>query len=81
MGKFSWQYTFAAGLLDGKVNMATFQDARRFAPDMEAMLGKISLDMRAEIPGSATGGVYEGKTALEIAEAKGKAEVAALLRE
>ncbi len=49
-GKFSWQYVTASGLLDGKVNMATFEDARRFAPDMADMLGRISVDMREEIP-------------------------------
>ncbi len=50
-GKFSWQYTAAAALLDGRVTMASFEDERRFAPDMEAMLARITVDARDEIPG------------------------------
>lgn len=50
-GKFSWQYTVCAALLDGKVDMATFEDERRFAPDMEAILDKVNLNMTADIPG------------------------------
>lgn len=49
-GKFSWQYVTASALLDGRVTMATFEDERRFAPDMEDMLGRISVDMREDIP-------------------------------
>ena len=49
-GKFSWQYVTASGLLDGKVTMSTFEDERRFAPDMEDMLGRITVDMREDIP-------------------------------
>lgn len=40
----------ACGLLDGRVTMASFEDSRRFAADMEAMLGWITVDMPAEIP-------------------------------
>ena len=50
-GKFSFQYTCCAALLDGVVNMATFEDSRRFAPDMEKMLDKIDLCMSKTIPG------------------------------
>lgn len=50
-GKFSWQYTVCAALLDGKVDMATFEDERRFAPDMEAILDKVNLTMMTDIPG------------------------------
>ena len=50
-GKFSWQYTAAAALLDGRVGMASFEDARRFAPDMVAILARITIDARDEIPG------------------------------
>jgi aconitate decarboxylase len=39
-GKFSFQYTAAAALLDGRVGMDTFSDARRFSADMEALLAK-----------------------------------------
>ncbi|WP_323010564.1 MmgE/PrpD family protein [Paracoccus sp. (in: a-proteobacteria)] len=42
-GKFSFQYVAAAALLDGKVNVATFTNQRRFAPDMVALLTKISI--------------------------------------
>jgi 2-methylcitrate dehydratase PrpD len=50
-GKFSWQYTVSAALLDGKVDMESFEDERRFAPDMEAILDKIDLNMTDTIPG------------------------------
>ncbi len=49
-GKFSWQYVTACGLLDWRVTMASFEDSRRFAADMEAMLGRITVDMRPDIP-------------------------------
>jgi aconitate decarboxylase len=42
-GKFSFQYTAAAALLDGRVGMDTFSDARRFSADMEALLARIRL--------------------------------------
>lgn len=41
-GKFSVQYTAAAALLDGRIQIDTFRDERRFAPDMVELLGKIS---------------------------------------
>ena len=50
-GKFSWQYTVSAALLDGKVDMSTFEDERRFASDMEAILDKVNLTMTSEISG------------------------------
>jgi len=50
-GKFSWQYTFGCALLDGAVTMATFEDGRRFRPDIEALLPKIDLDMRPDWTG------------------------------
>ena len=37
-GKFSFQYTACAALLDGAVTVASFKDQRRFSPDMEALL-------------------------------------------
>ena len=43
-GKFSVEYCAAAALLDGRVGIATFTDARRFAPDMEDMLGRIRVE-------------------------------------
>ena len=49
-GKFSIQYAAAAALLDGAVGIQTFTDARRFATDMESLLGKIVLDFDKNIP-------------------------------
>lgn len=42
-GKFSWQYTAAVALLDGKVEPASFEDARRFADDAVALLSRTAL--------------------------------------
>jgi aconitate decarboxylase len=50
-GKFSWQYTSACALLDGKITMDTFEDEHRFSPAVEAMLDKVELEMRDDIPG------------------------------
>jgi aconitate decarboxylase len=49
-GKFSYQYTVSAALLDGHIGIDTFRDARRFAPEMEAMLGKVEVQMDPAIP-------------------------------
>ena len=50
-GKFSFQYTAAVALLDGKVTIDSFTDGRRFSADMEALLPKIELCQDATIPG------------------------------
>ena len=50
-GKFSLQYTAAAALLDGAVNIDTFVDERRFRADMVALLGKTTLVQDASIAG------------------------------
>ena len=42
-GKFSWQYTAAVALLDGKADPASFTDVRRFAGDMVALLDRMIL--------------------------------------
>ena len=42
-GKFSFQYTAAAALLDGKVGIDSFTDERRFRADMVELLGRISV--------------------------------------
>lgn len=42
-GKFSWQYTAAVALLDGKVEPASFKDARRFGDDVVALLNRTVL--------------------------------------
>ncbi len=51
-GKFSVQYATAVALLDGEVTIDTFSDARRFAPDLEAILPRVRLDVRGDIPKS-----------------------------
>lgn len=50
-GKFSFQYTAAAALLDGKVGIDSFSDERRFSADMESLLRKIELRQDPAIPG------------------------------
>jgi len=50
-GKFSLQYTAAAALLDGKVGIRTFTDARLAKPDMQDLLGKFELTLDPGIPG------------------------------
>lgn len=42
-GKFSFQYVAAAALLDGRVDLSTFTDTRRFAPDMAALLERVAI--------------------------------------
>jgi 2-methylcitrate dehydratase PrpD len=42
-GKFSYQYCVAAALLDGRINVATFSDQRRFSPDIVELLDHTSL--------------------------------------
>jgi aconitate decarboxylase len=42
-GKFSWQYTAAVALLDGKVEPASFKDERRFNDDVVALLDRTVL--------------------------------------
>jgi aconitate decarboxylase len=42
-GKFSFQYTAAAALLDGNVTPLSFTNERRFAPDMIELLPKIAV--------------------------------------
>jgi len=50
-GKFSWQYTVAAALLDNRIDRASFSDQRRHSPDMEGMLGRIHVTSDTAIPG------------------------------
>jgi aconitate decarboxylase len=61
-GKFSPQYCAAAALLDGRVNIETFTDERRFAPDMEAMLRKVSHQPRKGDGARATARLNDGRT-------------------
>ncbi|MGE0820890.1 MAG: MmgE/PrpD family protein [Candidatus Binatia bacterium] len=50
-GKFSFQYTAAAALLDGAVTVQTFTDERRFRADIRALLSTITLVQSPKIPG------------------------------
>jgi aconitate decarboxylase len=50
-GKFSFQYTAAAALLDGEVGIDTFTDDRRFRPDMVRLLDRIELKQDPSIAG------------------------------
>jgi 2-methylcitrate dehydratase PrpD len=49
-GKFSVQYTTAAALLDGEITVDTFDNARRFAADMQALLPRVCLIFDDTIP-------------------------------
>jgi len=53
-GKFSWQYTAAAALLDGRVDRLTFSDRRRHAPDMKSMLDRMRVVCDGAIPADFT---------------------------
>ena len=63
-GKFSVEYCAAAALLDGHVGIDTFTDARRFAPDMEAMLSRIGVEPEGPESGAtlATAALKDGTT-------------------
>ena len=50
-GKFSWQYTAAVALLDGKVGPASFKDERRFRDDVVALLDRTTLVSDSTISG------------------------------
>ena len=50
-GKFSLQYTAASALLDGKVGIRTFTDARLAKADMQELLGKFEAVLDPSIPG------------------------------
>ena len=49
-GKFSVQYTTAVALLDGEVTIDSFTNERRFAPDVEALLPRVTLTVDDTIP-------------------------------
>jgi aconitate decarboxylase len=50
-GKFSLQYTTASALLDGKVGIGTFTDARLARADMQDLLARFELRLDPAIPG------------------------------
>ncbi len=49
-GKFSVQYTTAVALLDGEITVDSFNNERRFAHDVAALLPKIALRFDDNIP-------------------------------
>jgi aconitate decarboxylase len=49
-GKFSFQYTVASALLDGRIGMDTFTDEKLRRPEMQALLAKTELTMNPDIP-------------------------------
>ena len=49
-GKFSFQYTVAAALLDGQIGIQTFTDEAVHRPEVQALLEKTTVDMKPEIP-------------------------------
>lgn len=63
-GKFSIEYCAAAALLDGHVGIETFLDERRFAPDMEALLGKVRVEPGGQSGNgaAATARLVDGRT-------------------
>jgi aconitate decarboxylase len=50
-GKFSLQYTAASALLDGRVGIGTFTDARLARADMQDLLAKFEVHLDPAIPG------------------------------
>ncbi len=63
-GKFSIEYCAAAALLDGHVGIETFSDERRFAQDMEELLGKVRVEPGPQHGNgaSATAQLIDGRT-------------------
>jgi len=71
-GKFSFQFTAAAALLDGDVTVASFTDQRRYAQDMVELLPRIQVipdparkgrfdEMRVDVAATCDGGeTYSG---------------------
>ena len=54
-GKFSFQYTACAALLDGEVVIDTFSDQRRFRDDIVALLERARVRQDEAIPGALEG--------------------------
>ena len=49
-GKFSFQYTVAASLLDRRIGIDTFTDEAVHRPEVLALLSKTTVEMKPEIP-------------------------------
>jgi 2-methylcitrate dehydratase PrpD len=63
-GMFSLQFTFAAALIDGKVEMKTFTDERLRDPGLQSLLGKITLAMNPAISSEFDGRIVEATIVL-----------------
>jgi 2-methylcitrate dehydratase PrpD len=57
-GKFSVQFTLALALLDGAVALSSFTDERLLRPDMQSLLGRITVDMSPDITTEFNAGRY-----------------------
>jgi len=68
-GKFSLQYTAAAALIDGTVGLQSFTDEKLFRPEMQALLGKMKVELSRDIPSIYTDGRY---LELEVETADGQ---------
>jgi aconitate decarboxylase len=68
-GKFSFQYTVAAALLDGHIGMETFTDAQVRRPAIAALLAKTQLHMDRTIPAN----FDEMRTTVSVQMQDGKA--------
>jgi aconitate decarboxylase len=49
-GKFSFQYTVASALLDGRISMDTFTDEKLRRPEVQTLLANTQLTMNPDIP-------------------------------
>ena len=49
-GKFSFQYTVASALLDGRISMDTFNDEKLRRPEVQTLLANTQLTMNPDIP-------------------------------
>ncbi len=49
-GKFSVQYTTAVALLDGEITIDSFDNARRFSPDVDSLLRRVTMRIDDNIP-------------------------------
>lgn len=48
-GKYSVHYTVSAALIDGQVVIDTFSDKRRFSPDIDAMLDRVTVKINPDV--------------------------------
>jgi 2-methylcitrate dehydratase PrpD len=62
---FSLQFTLAAALLDGRVDLETFTDERVRRADMQALMPKIRLEMNPEISSELDGRLIQVAVSLK----------------